>query len=246
MRANRAYIASLGTTTVMIASAVLLLAVVSTLVAFNGWPGASIARDVGSLVVKEPDASLRVSGPAQLVADALPASADVASEPAPTGPAATAAAERARRRCRGVSAAAGIGGGGGEVTPTGPPAITTDATRSRVDPADGVPTARAPRRPDQGVGETADGVTAGLGRSRGTTTASATPSRASPAASARPSASSARSSGTRVSRPAARSTASCRAPARRSTAALRAPANASTAWSATPAQPSTAYSAKKP
>src|SRR4051794_18730260 len=96
MRANRAYLASLGTTTVMVGAAILLLAVVSTLVAFNGWPGAGLARDVGSLVVREPASSVRVGGPAPLAADPLPSAREVVSSAArgsaAAGPGAGAAA----------------------------------------------------------------------------------------------------------------------------------------------------------
>jgi hypothetical protein len=162
MRPNRAYIASLGTTTVMIASAVLLLAVVSTLVAFNGWPGAGIARDVGSLVVKEPDASVRVTGPAALVADALPGAADVASEPLPAGAAAAAAAPAPAGTNAGALPVAGLGEGGGEVTPT-PPSITNGPVVPEA-PADRPSAAGLPALlPDNSAGRGVSGLTNTLG-----------------------------------------------------------------------------------
>jgi hypothetical protein len=41
MRARFAYISSLGTTAILVAAALLMLAVVSAIVAFRGWPGGS-------------------------------------------------------------------------------------------------------------------------------------------------------------------------------------------------------------
>lgn len=95
MRADRAYIASLGTTGVLVASAVLLLAVVSALVAFRGWPGTGFAEDIGHLVVGEPERTLPVGGPRQAARNAAPAAAAVARRPAP-GTAAAARASAAR------------------------------------------------------------------------------------------------------------------------------------------------------
>lgn len=44
MRAGKAYLSSLGTTGVLIASSLLLLAVVGALVAFDSWPGSATAE----------------------------------------------------------------------------------------------------------------------------------------------------------------------------------------------------------
>src|SRR5690349_1222888 len=41
MRARVAYISSLGTTAILVAAALMLLAVVSAIVAFRGWPGSA-------------------------------------------------------------------------------------------------------------------------------------------------------------------------------------------------------------
>src|SRR3954451_17574217 len=41
MRARFDYISSLGTTAILVAAALLMLAVVSAIVAFRGWPGAA-------------------------------------------------------------------------------------------------------------------------------------------------------------------------------------------------------------
>jgi hypothetical protein len=91
VRASRAYITSLGTTGVLIASSILMLAVVSTIVGFRGWPGDDIVNGLGSLRVGEDEPTLQITGPAQIAADAAPAAAAVASTP-PAGTAAAAAA----------------------------------------------------------------------------------------------------------------------------------------------------------
>jgi hypothetical protein len=49
MRARAAYISSLGTTTILIVAAVLMLALVSALVAFHGWPGTAVGSEVRSV-----------------------------------------------------------------------------------------------------------------------------------------------------------------------------------------------------
>ena len=92
MRADRAYIAGLGTTGILVASALLLLAVVSTLVAFRGWPGTDVADDIGNLVVRESERPLAVQGPARVAREAAPAAGAVAETPAPGTAAAAAAA----------------------------------------------------------------------------------------------------------------------------------------------------------
>ena len=91
MKTTRAYIASIGTTGVLIASAVVLLLVGSALVAFNGWPGGGGNGERDSVVVE--DGSIVLEGPEQVAADAAPAAAAVAAVPAPGTPAAVAAAQ---------------------------------------------------------------------------------------------------------------------------------------------------------
>src|SRR4051794_41224458 len=54
MSVNRAYITSLGTTAILVASSLLVLAVTSTIVAFDGWPGHSAAAAVDRVTVKVP------------------------------------------------------------------------------------------------------------------------------------------------------------------------------------------------
>ena len=44
MKATKAYIASLGTTGVLLAASILMLAVVSAVVAFDAWPGAKVSK----------------------------------------------------------------------------------------------------------------------------------------------------------------------------------------------------------
>lgn len=51
MRTTKAFIASLGSTGSLIAGAAVILAVVSAVVAFRGWPGGGIANRIDSLVV---------------------------------------------------------------------------------------------------------------------------------------------------------------------------------------------------
>ena len=70
MRATRAYIASLGTTGLLLASAGSLLLVVSALFAFKAWPGSQITDAVDSVAVDEDDRPFRVSGPEQVALDA--------------------------------------------------------------------------------------------------------------------------------------------------------------------------------
>jgi len=67
---------------VLVASSLLLLAVVSALVAFNGWPGTGLTENISSLVVDEPQ-RLTVEGPAQVALNAAPTAAAVAGSPAP-------------------------------------------------------------------------------------------------------------------------------------------------------------------
>src|SRR3954452_14700376 len=54
MRARVAYISSLGTTAILVAAALLMLAVVGAIVAFRGWPGAANGADVQSVPLTSP------------------------------------------------------------------------------------------------------------------------------------------------------------------------------------------------
>jgi translation initiation factor IF-2 len=60
MRATKAYIASLGTTGVLLAASLLMLAVVSAVVAFDRWPGAGVTTRVPTLVLTDRPAAIRV------------------------------------------------------------------------------------------------------------------------------------------------------------------------------------------
>src|SRR2546423_11436655 len=54
MRARVAYISSLGTTAILVAAALLMLAVVGAIVAFRGWPGAANGAGVQSVPLTSP------------------------------------------------------------------------------------------------------------------------------------------------------------------------------------------------
>lgn len=59
MRARVAYISSLGTTAILVAAALLLLAVVSAIVAFRGWPGSATGGAGVQSVTLAPHAPVR-------------------------------------------------------------------------------------------------------------------------------------------------------------------------------------------
>ena len=87
MRATKAYIASLGTTGLLLAFSASLLILVGTLFAFDAWPGGDIRDAVESVLVDdEGDDAVRVSGPEQVALDASPAALAVATAPAGGGP----------------------------------------------------------------------------------------------------------------------------------------------------------------
>jgi hypothetical protein len=64
MKATKAYIASLGTTGVLLGASLLMLAVVSAVVAFDGWPTGNASTRVQTLVLSEKPAAIRVSATA--------------------------------------------------------------------------------------------------------------------------------------------------------------------------------------
>jgi hypothetical protein len=66
---SRAYIAGVGTTGVLVGFALLLLAVVSALVAFRGWPGDAVVDGAGAVTVGD-DARLIEVAPVRLGAGA--------------------------------------------------------------------------------------------------------------------------------------------------------------------------------
>ncbi len=61
MRATKAYIASLGTTGVLLAASVLMLALVSAVVAFDEWPDGNAATPVKTLVLAPRPSTIHVS-----------------------------------------------------------------------------------------------------------------------------------------------------------------------------------------
>jgi hypothetical protein len=61
VKATKAYIASLGTTGVLLAASILMLAVVSAVVAFDRWPGANAQSPLQTLVLDEKAPAIRVS-----------------------------------------------------------------------------------------------------------------------------------------------------------------------------------------
>jgi hypothetical protein len=61
MKATKAYIASLGTTGVLLAASILMLAVVSAMVAFDRWPGDSVQNPAQTLVLSDKAPAIRVS-----------------------------------------------------------------------------------------------------------------------------------------------------------------------------------------
>ncbi len=76
MRATRAILASLGTGMSLVLAGVVLLAAVSTVVAFNGWPGSTdLATQTPAAMLADaatPAAAERVSAPAALVVPEAP------------------------------------------------------------------------------------------------------------------------------------------------------------------------------
>ena len=155
MRATRAYIASLGTTGILLAASVAMLIVVSALVAFDGWGRGNVSDDVEQLFVANERPDLRVSGPAQSALDAAPAARAVADRPART----RADGPRARRRdVAGTSPADRDGGNTNDGATPGTP----DVQKLVPVPDTGVP-AIEPDRAVDGVSDTTRDVTKQVG-----------------------------------------------------------------------------------
>lgn len=135
MRATKAYIASLGTTGVLLAASVLMLAVVSGVVAFDHWPGGNGSTRVQTLTLREKAAPVRVS-------PRVPAR--VAGHPATRAPAARAAA------VAGGTTAAGTVGGRRITAGLNAPARSPAPSPAPVRPITAVPpAATAPLQPVQ-------------------------------------------------------------------------------------------------
>src|SRR3954451_18865194 len=91
MRATKAYIASLGTTGVLLAASVLMLAVVSAVVAFDRWPNGNVSTRVQTLVLTDKPAPIRVSAravarPAQAARSVSAATGSAAPRAVANGP----------------------------------------------------------------------------------------------------------------------------------------------------------------
>lgn len=138
MRATRAYAASIGTTGVLIVCALLMLALVSAIVAFNGWPGSAIPDRIENVLVGDDEPEFALAGPDQVAADAAPAAAAVAAAPLP----AAGSPESGVSVLPGIDAPPppadsvdpGDGGPVPPVTPIDPPTIVTDPPVAQVPP----------------------------------------------------------------------------------------------------------------
>jgi hypothetical protein len=111
MKATKAYIASLGTTGVLLAASILMLAVVSAVVAFDRWPGASASAPIQTLVLNDQPAAIRVG------AGATGASLTAVGRGATRGAAGTGAGGAVHRT--GAGGVAGQRFSGGTRTPVG-------------------------------------------------------------------------------------------------------------------------------
>jgi hypothetical protein len=163
MKASRAYIASLGTTGVLVGSSILLLFVVSAIVAFRGWPGGGPGGDLGNLSLGDGGTSAHVIGPARLAADLAPAAAAVGSVPA-GAPQAGGAGTGGPAGGGGTAPAPGPGGGGSGGGGTGPiPTGGTGATGSSSGDQNGTSPSPGPGdgplpQPVQGVADDVQGT----------------------------------------------------------------------------------------
>src|SRR4051812_5543524 len=115
MKATRAYIASLGTTGVLLAASILMLTVVSTLVAFDGWPSGTLTGRVDKLTINTSAPAIPVSATAAAPAAAAAGRIALAGGPA-TAPGG-APGERFTAGQPGTTAPGGGGGGGAAPAP---------------------------------------------------------------------------------------------------------------------------------
>jgi hypothetical protein len=149
MKATKAYIASLGTTGVLLAASILMLAVVSAVVAFDHWPGESVQSPAQTLVLSDKAPAIRVSAQA--------------SGPSATQSASRAGAPRGGAAPRSVRNDGGVAGqrftsgrqGGGA------PATTAPALPNVVPKAPAVPTPETILDPISNPGTTTSQVADG-------------------------------------------------------------------------------------
>ena len=176
MRVDRTYIGGLGTTGVLVVSALLLLAVGSTLVAFRGWPGIGVTEDIGNLFVGDSERPRAVEGPARVARQAAPAAAAVAETPAPgtaaaasipapatpAAPTATVAPPTTRRPPRSGFRSEGRLRPGTSFEPS-----VQNQARSPLSPLPDTPVAAGVQRVTNGLGDATQGLTDGLGQTVG-------------------------------------------------------------------------------
>lgn len=158
MRATKAYIASLGTTGLLVASALAVLLVGGAMVAFDGWPGSDRGDRIGEVVVGDTGAS-RLTGPELTAADAALAAAAVSAG-------ARGAGGRSDSREAGEAPGGGGPGGDGNVSdPVRIPGGEGPGPRRGSRPA---PPAESPGAVDpQAVAEEAGGAAEQLGQAVG-------------------------------------------------------------------------------
>ena len=75
MKATKAYIASLGTTGVLLGASLLMLAVVSAVVAFDRWPNGHVSARVQTLMLNDEPSRISVSAQATGASATTPATA---------------------------------------------------------------------------------------------------------------------------------------------------------------------------
>ena len=129
MRATKAYIASLGTTGLLLAFSASLLVLVGTLFAFDAWPGGEIRDAVESVLVDDDNGdTARASGPEQVALDAAPAALAVVggSGPGAAGGGGTGAGGFGGGGTTPGTGGGGFGGGGGGGGGTGGGGTVTD------------------------------------------------------------------------------------------------------------------------
>ena len=130
MRATRAYMASIGTTGLLVLSSILLLMVGSTLVAFNGWPGDGDGAQPESVIV-EAGRVVAAGGPEQVALVAASAADTVAAAPVASGEGAAAVRGRS---AQGDTLSGDVSVPSAPEAPTGPPAELPPAAVTPGDP----------------------------------------------------------------------------------------------------------------
>ena len=106
MKATKAYIASLGTTGVLLGASILMLAVVSAVVAFDGWPNGHVSTRVQTLVLTEKPSPIRVNARPAALQTASPTRTPAAGALARRAPQGNAPGARTRPVTRGTIPAA--------------------------------------------------------------------------------------------------------------------------------------------